>query len=175
MEQNQDMLILVDEADNELGYEEKSSAHAWPAKRHRAFSVFIFNGRGEMLIHRRAADKKTWPGFWTNTCCSHPRKGEATADAAARRLKEELGFTCPLKHVFTFEYSARYDDKIGEHEVDHVFLGRYDGPVNADVNEVAEWKFISVSELLNDVKARPEKYTPWFKLALERVISAAKK
>ena len=165
-----DTMILVDSKDKEIGYEEKEPCHIWPAKLHRAFSVFIINSKGEMLVHKRAAGKKTWPGFWTNSCCSHPRKGEATAIAAARRLKEELGIVCQLKHLFTFEYSARFDDKWGENEVDHVFLGSYDGLVKADKNEIAEWKFVPIAELKNDMAKHPEKYTPWFKIALERVL-----
>ena len=168
-------MILVDSDDNEVGYEAKERCHIWPAKLHRAFSIFIMNGKGEMLVHRRALGKKTWPGFWTNACCSHPRKGEATDAAAARRLKEELGFVCPLKHLFTFEYSARYDDKWGENEVDHVFLGHYDGPVRPDADEIAEWKFVPIKELREDVAARPGLYTPWFKIALERVLENAEK
>ncbi|MEM7813553.1 MAG: isopentenyl-diphosphate Delta-isomerase [Candidatus Aenigmatarchaeota archaeon] len=167
-----DMMILVDPCDKEVGYEEKWLCHSWPAKLHRAFSVFIINSNGEMLIHKRAAGKKTWPGFWTNACCSHPRRGENVDEAAKRRLREELGIACPLRRLFTFEYSARFDEKWGENEVDHVFLGRYDGPVNADKKEIEEWKFVPVAELKKDVLEHPEKYTPWFKIAFERVANS---
>ena len=116
-----DFLILVDENDNEVGYEEKELCHLLPTKRHRAFSIFIFNSAGKILIHKRSALKKTWPGFWTNACCSHPRKGESLEEATARRLQEELGFQTQLIHLFTFLYHADYDGTYGENEIDHVF------------------------------------------------------
>ncbi len=165
-----EQLILVDKDDNEIGSEEKDKAHRGSLPLHRAFSVFIFNIKGELLIHKRSGKKKTWPGFWTNTCCSHPRVGEATEEAAKRRLEEEMGFSCPLKFLFKFTYKARYDDVYGEHEVDNVFSGRYDGPVKPDRNEVDEWKFVGVGGLRSDMKKNPEKYTPWFRLCLERVL-----
>jgi len=170
-----EMLILVNEKDDETGYAPKEECHIWPAKRHRAFSIFIFNSKTEMLIHKRAADKKTWPGFWTNACCSHPRKGELIHGAAERRLKEELGFTAKLKHLFTFEYSAQYDAKWGEHEVDWVFAGRYDGPVNPDPKEVAEWRFVPIDDIQSDIIAHPERYTPWFKACFDKVLEKLQK
>jgi isopentenyl-diphosphate delta-isomerase len=170
-----EMLILVNEKDDEIGYAPKEECHIWPAKRHRAFSIFIFNSKTEMLIHKRAADKKTWPGFWTNACCSHPRKGELIQPTAERRLKEELGFTTKLKHLFTFEYSAQYDAKWGEHEIDWVFAGRYDGPVNPDPKEVAECRFVPIDDIQSDIIAHPERYTPWFKLCFDKVLEKLQK
>lgn len=162
-----DQLILVDKNDREVGSEEKEKCHR-PPKLHRAFSIMIYKD-GKMLIHKRASGKKTWPGFWTNACCSHPRKGESIEKAAETRLKEELGFTCPLKFLFKFEYRAMYNEGWGEHEVDHVFEGHYDGPIKPDKNEVEEIKFVDVKELKADIEKHPEKYTPWFKIAFNKI------
>jgi isopentenyl-diphosphate delta-isomerase len=126
-----------------------------------------------MLIQKRASTKKTWPGFWSNACCSHPRRGESLSVATPRRLQEELGFTCPLQHIFTFRYEADYDHEFGESEVDHVFFGQYDGPIKPNKDEIAEWKFMSVEELVRDIDDHPEGYTPWFKKALPGVITYA--
>ncbi len=166
-----DMLILVDINDKPIGYEEKEKCHLIPMKLHRAFSVFIFNSKGQMLVQKRSAEKKTWPGFWANACCSHPRKGEELEAAAKRRLKEELGIACRLNRLFAFEYKADYDKKWGEHELDHVFVGRHDGPFLINKNEVAEWKFADIRWLRTDMKKNPDKYTPWFKIAFEKVVS----
>ena len=133
-----DTMILVDSDDNVIGCDEKEACHLVPAKLHRAFSIFIVNSKGEMLIHRRSSLKKTWPGFWTNACCSHPRKDESLEEATGKRLFFEMGFTCPLTYLFHFEYKADYDGVYGENEVDHVFLGFYDGPVNPNRDEVEE-------------------------------------
>jgi isopentenyl-diphosphate delta-isomerase len=169
-----DKLILVNENDEVLGYEDKESCHRKPTKRHRAFSVFILNSQGQMLVHKRSRSKKTWPGFWSNACCSHPRKGEGLSEATQRRLLEELGFTCPLEGLFRFEYSADYDDEWGENEIDYVFLGIFDGDVKPDYNEIEEWLFIFQEELMKDIEHNQEKYTPWFKKALPRVINHIK-
>ncbi len=169
-----DDLILVDEDDKVVGSKEKESCHLLPTTLHRAFSIFIVNSSGEILIHRRAEGKKTWPGFWTNACCSHPRQGESLEGATRRRLAEELGFTCPVRHLFTFRYQARFDDRYGEDEVDHVFLGTYDGPVRADPGEIAEWRWISLGELLEDTARDREHYTPWFLIALPGVMEHLK-
>jgi isopentenyl-diphosphate Delta-isomerase len=170
-----DALILVDEEDRETGFEEKKKCHLVPTKLHRAFSVFILNEKGEMLVHRRAQGKKTWPAFWTNACCSHPRKGESLEMATQRRLREELGFSCPLTHLFTFRYQADFDSIYGENEIDHVFAGTYGGPVKPDPEEIGEWMFMPVEELWRDVEARPKRYTPWFRIALPKVIKHLKK
>jgi isopentenyl-diphosphate delta-isomerase len=165
-----DMLILVDSEDNNIGYDEKENCHLNPPKLHRAFSIFIVNSKKEMLIHKRSTLKNTWPGFWTNACCSHPRKGEELVDATKRRLMEELGFSCPLKYLFKFQYQSDYDKTYGENEVDNVFTGFYDGALNPDKEEIEEWKFIEIDTLLEDVENHPEKYTPWFMKALPEVI-----
>jgi isopentenyl-diphosphate delta-isomerase len=166
-----DQLIVIDENDNEIGCGEKDECHLIPAKLHRAFSVFIFNSKGEMLIHKRSSLKKTWPGYRTNACCSHPRKGESLEDATVRRLQEELGFTCPLERLFSFYYKADYDSTYGEHEIDHVFIGTYDGDITPDRNEVEMHTFITIDALLDDIKRSPQTYTPWFKQALPAVLS----
>ena len=167
-------VILVDSNDKEIGYEEKYAAHRHPTKLHRAFSVFIFNSAGKMLITKRNCDKKTWPGFWSNACCSHPRKGEKTEDGAPRRIKEELGICVPLNYLFKFEYSASYDKMHGENEVDHVFAGKFDGEIAADKSEIDDWKFVDVNELKNDIRKNPDKYTPWFKICIDRVLKEKK-
>jgi isopentenyl-diphosphate delta-isomerase len=165
-----DQLIIVDDNDKEVGYGEKDECHLIPAKLHRAFSIFIFNSKGEMLIHKRSSIKKTWPGYWTNACCSHPRKGESLEEATTRRLREELGFTCPIEFLFSFYYKADYDSTYGEHEIDHVFAGKYDGDVKPDRNEVEEFAFVPIDALREDVQMSPQKYTPWFRQALPTVL-----
>ena len=167
----EDVLILVDERDNPVGFETKLAAHRGGGKLHRAFSVFIFNGRGLMLLQRRAAGKYHFGGLWTNACCSHPRRGESTADAARARLRLEFGFDTPLQELFSFVYRAE-DPASGltEHEFDHVFRGTFDGTPRPNPDEIAEWKWVGPEELLADVKARPGDYTPWFKEVVERVL-----
>jgi len=165
-----DMLILVDAEDNIAGYDEKENCHLIPTKLHRAFSIFIVNSKGEMLIHRRSGLKNTWPGFWTNACCSHPRKGESLENATQRRLMEEMGFVCSLKYLFKFQYQSDYDKKYGEDEVDNVFIGFYDGALKPDKDEIEEFKFIGIDALLEDVKNNPANYTPWFMKALPEVV-----
>jgi len=165
-----DTLILVDEDENTIGYEEKEQCHLVPTKLHRAFSIFIFNSEGQMFIHKRASLKKTWPGYWTNACCSHPRKGETFETATVRRLREELGFETTVTHLFFFRYEAKFDEEYGENEIDHVFLGIYDGKISPDRNEIEEWKFIGIEDLLHDI-AVSETYTPWFREALPGVLA----
>jgi isopentenyl-diphosphate delta-isomerase len=167
-----DELILVDEHDNPVGYESKLRAHENGGRLHRAFSIFIFNSAGDMLLQRRAAGKYHFGGLWTNACCSHPRRGEATPDAAHLRLRHELGFDTDLTEQFSFVYRAE-DPSSGltEHEFDHVFTGRYDGQPEPNPDEVDAWKWVPPRELLADVEARREAYTPWFKLVFERVIA----
>jgi len=164
-------VVLVDAEDNELGLEEKFAAHRHPAKLHRALSVFIVNDKNQMLIQKRNKDKKTWPGFWSNTCCSHPRKDEPVKMAAQRRLEEELGITCNLDYLFSFIYDAKYDSVWGENELDHVFLGRHNGPVKPNPEEVDDFAFVDIDRLKNDMELNPKKYTPWFKLCFNRVLN----
>ena len=165
-------VILVDEKDNETGLEEKMKAHEG-GKLHRAFSIFIFNPEGKMLLQKRAESKYHCGGLWTNACCSHPRKGETVMEAAHRRLKEEMGFDCELKEAFSFVYKAKFGNGLTEHEYDHVFTGVYGGPEPIpDKNEVDDFKWIGMIELEKDVSANPDKYTPWFKIALKRLLKS---
>lgn len=168
-----ELVILVDKNDNEIGVEEKIKAHK-EAKLHRAFSIFVFNEKGEMLIHKRAACKYHSPNLWTNACCSHPRPNEPLEKTARKRLKEEMGIECDIEEIFTFIYKAHFDNGLTEYELDHVFIGICNDIPNPNPNEVAEWKWISVEELINDVKKHPEIYTVWFKIVLEKVIDIAK-
>jgi isopentenyl-diphosphate delta-isomerase len=165
-----EMLILVDKDDKEIGYKEKESCHLIPAVLHRAFSIFIVNTKRQMLIHKRQLTKKTWPGFWTNACCSHPRKDESLEHAARRRLREELGIISDVRPLFKFRYEINYDDKYGEYEVDHIFLGVYDGDVKPNKDEIQTHKFMPIDELLKDVRMHGGEYTPWFKLGLPGVL-----
>jgi isopentenyl-diphosphate delta-isomerase len=162
-------VILVDENDTKIGDEEKIEAHK-AGKLHRAFSVFTFNSKGEMLLQRRAAHKYHSGGLWTNACCSHPRLGEPVEEAVHRRLKEEMGFDCELKKIFHFIYKAELGD-LTEHEFDHVFVGKFDEPVNPDPEEVDGYRWVPLASLKEDIKAHPENYTEWFKIALEKVVS----
>ncbi|MDD5357500.1 MAG: isopentenyl-diphosphate Delta-isomerase [Candidatus Pacebacteria bacterium] len=162
-------IILVDEKDNPIGEEGKLSAHL-AGKLHRCFSIFVFNSKGEMLLQRRAKGKYHSGGLWTNACCGHPRPGEETEKAAHRRLKEEIGFDCPLKEVFSFTYKADLDHGIREHEFDHVFLGKFDGEVKINPEEAEDFKWISPAALREDVKKNPGTYTYWFRIAFERTI-----
>jgi isopentenyl-diphosphate delta-isomerase len=165
-------VILVDEQDHPVGTTGKLAAHERGGTLHRAFSVFIFNSQGQMLLQQRAATKYHFGTLWTNACCSHPRPGEEVADAARRRLQEEFGFDLPLRRAFAFVYRAEdLATGLAEHEYDHVFVGRFDGTPLPNPDEIGDWKWIDSAELLRDVDACPQKYTPWFKIALDRVIA----
>jgi isopentenyl-diphosphate delta-isomerase len=167
-----DELILVDEHDNPVGYAPKLAAHQDGGRLHRAFSIFIFNAAGEMLLQRRASGKYHFGGLWTNACCSHPRRGQSTIDAAHLRLHEEFGFDTELSEQFTFIYRATdHASGLTEHEFDHVFTGRFDGQSKPNPEEIGEWKWVRPAELMAHVKARPEAYTPWFRVAIERVVA----
>ncbi len=166
-----DEVILVDEADREVGTAEKLSAHQNGGRLHRAFSVFIFNSAGQMLVQRRSTAKYHFGGLWTNACCSHPRPGESMAAAARIRLKQEFGIDAELRPAFSFIYRA-VDNASGltEYEIDHVFTGRFDGEPSPNPEEIDEWKWVDRGALTSDVQARPERYSPWFRIALERVL-----
>jgi len=163
-------VILVNEDDRSTGWMEKMEAHR-NGVLHRAFSVFVFNDKGEMLIHRRALDKYHSGGLWTNACCSHPREGETTEEAAHRRLMEEMGLDCDIQEQFSFIYRAELDNDLIEHELDHVFFGRFNGNPVPHPEEVCEWKYVSLQALHRDVNMRPGAYTEWFKIALNEIRS----
>ena len=164
----QENLILVDENDNEIGQMEKMEAHE-KGLLHRAFSVVVYNAKGEMLLQQRAGVKYHSPMLWTNTCCGHPRPGEATVDAAKRRLKEENGFTCELKEQFVFQYQAAFENGLIENEIDHVFIGHYDGEIPFNPNEANAVEWVGLPEVLERVAANPEGFTVWFKILLQEL------
>ena len=157
----EEQVILVDEKDNPIGVAEKMEAHE-KGLLHRAFSVFIFNSKGEMLLQQRALHKYHSGGLWTNACCSHPNPGEDILAASQRRLKEEMGFEVSVEKVFDFMYKTEFDNGLAEHEFDHVFAGEYDGPVAYDKNEVMDFCFKDMKEIRNSLQTHPEKYTSWF-------------
>lgn len=165
----EDQLILVDEHDRRTGTAGKTLVHK-EGLLHRAVSVFLVNSRGEWLLQQRHKDKYHSGGLWSNTCCSHPRHGEVVSTAARRRLKEEMGITCPLSPAFTFRYRIAFEDGMIEHEYDHVFTGVYDGDPDPHSEEVMDWKWISPSDLSRDVAEHPEDYTFWFRFVFERAL-----
>ncbi len=159
-----EFVILVDSKDNSLGKMEKMEAHR-KGVLHRAFSVFIFNDFGEMMLHQRAFSKYHSPGLWTNACCSHPRPEERTIDAAHRRLKEEMGFDCDLEEIFSFVYKAEVGNGLTEHEFDHVFAGIWNNPPLLNPEEANEWKFMPLPSIKEDMIQNPLSYTVWFRIA----------
>ncbi len=164
-----DELILVDENDFEIGFKEKFACHIGFGILHRAFSVFIFNSKGELLIQKRADEKMLWNGFWSNSCCSHPRRDEDIKDAAARRIVEELGIACSLRYIYKFNYAANFESVGSEREVCSVFIGRCDDEVVVDSDEISDFRWIKIPDLLQDIFLNSEKYTPWFKLEVEEL------
>jgi isopentenyl-diphosphate delta-isomerase len=163
-----EQVILVDEQDVETGVMEKMEAHQ-KALLHRAFSVFIFNDRNEILMQQRAAYKYHSAGLWTNSCCSHPRPGEFTLDAASRRLQEEMGFSVPLKEIFSFIYQAPFANGLTEHEFDHVFIGHYNGEIKPDATEVGDYAWWSIKEIEKTIVEEPGKLTIWFQIAFPQI------
>jgi len=159
-------IVLVDERDVQVGVAPKLAVHL-EGRLHRAFSVFVFDPQGRMLLQRRAAGKYHSGGLWSNTACGHPRPGERTEAAAARRLHEEMGFQCDLTHRTEMVYRAEVRAGLVEHEFDHIFVGTYDGDPLPHPEEVAGWRWMDIADLHADVAAAPERYTPWFRLALE--------
>ncbi|MBS0271114.1 MAG: isopentenyl-diphosphate Delta-isomerase [Proteobacteria bacterium] len=159
----QETVIIVDERDTPLGTQEKLAAHLIP-QRHRAFSIFVFNSKGETLIQRRAFEKYHSPGLWANTCCGHPRPGEKIEEAARRRLMEELDFSCALSPITTVCYTLKLEKDLWELEYTHVFKGAYEGVINPNPQEVSEIKWISPMLLKDSVLAYPDQYARWFRL-----------
>jgi isopentenyl-diphosphate Delta-isomerase len=161
-------VILVDEQDRPTGTMEKMEVHQ-KAILHRAFSVFIFNDKGEMLLQKRAGKKYHSGGLWTNTCCSHPQPGEDTMEAANKRLQEEMGFSTSLKKAFTFLYKAPFENGLTEHEYDHVFVGNFTGLITPDPDEVEDYCYQSLEELKQSMQTQPGHFTEWFKIALPKL------
>ena len=158
-----EQVILVDEQDNPIGLMEKIEAHE-KALLHRAFSVFVFNSKGELMLQQRAAHKYHSPLLWTNTCCSHQRDGETSLEAGKRRLQEEMGFTCDLEEVFWFIYKAPFDNGLTEHELDHVMVGKYEDAPSINPDEVEAYKWMPLEAVKNEIEVQPEIYTEWFKI-----------
>ena len=159
----EEKVILVSEVDEQLGLMAKMEAHE-KGILHRAFSVFIFNKKGELLLQQRALDKYHSPGLWTNTCCSHQRDGESNIEAGKRRLQEEMGFNCDLKELFWFVYKASFDNGLTEHELDHVMIGHYEDDPIVNLDEAAAFKWMTLEDVKKDMELQPELYTQWFKI-----------
>jgi isopentenyl-diphosphate delta-isomerase len=166
-------VILVNEANQEIGSMEKMEAHE-KGLLHRAFSVFIFNEQGELLLQRRASTKYHSGGLWTNTCCSHPRKGESLIDAASRRLQEEMGFAVDTNPIHSFIYRAELDNELTEHELDHILVGRYNDSPKLNLEEADDWKYVSLDVIQSDIQTNPEKYTAWFKIIFRESLDKLK-
>ena len=168
-----EQVILVDENDQAIGLMEKMEAHE-KGLLHRAFSIFLFNSKGEMLLQKRAASKYHSPNLWTNTCCSHPRDNESVLDGASRRLAEEMGMTCELRHAFHFIYKVAFDQGLYEHELDHVLIGTTDLVPVINPEEVEEFTYQTTDYILDQIKKYPEQYTEWFKICLTEVLKQYK-
>ncbi len=164
-----EQVVLVNERDEELGLMEKMEAHE-KALLHRAFSVFVFNQSGELLLQQRAIDKYHSGGLWTNTCCSHPRPNESVSDAASRRLREEMGFEVPLEKVFDFIYQAIFDNGLAEHEFDHVFVGYYDGPIQVNPAEVNDYVYRSMDNIQQSLELHDGLFTAWFEIIFPKMM-----
>ena len=162
-------VILVDQEDHQKGTMEKMEAHLFGVL-HRAFSIFIFNSKDELLLQQRALNKYHSAGLWTNTCCSHPKPGEDTLDAAHRRLMEEMGMTCHLDYGFHFTYKASFSNNLTEHEYDHVFFGQSDVLPQPNPAEVAAFKYISIAALKDDLNKKPEQYSAWLNICFDKMV-----
>lgn len=165
----EEKIILVDENDNEIGAEEKIKTHK-EGKLHRAFSIFVFNNKNELLLQKRANNKYHSNGLWSNTCCSHPNLKEGIEEAAYRRLKEEMGFNCELKKIFSFCYKTPFNNGLIENELDHVFIGKFNGKVKPNAEEVEDYRWASIDKIKQELEEKPENYSYWFKLAFPKII-----
>ena len=165
----EELILLVDKKDNPSGYLEKIKAHQNGGTLHRAFSLFIYNSNGEMMLQKRAKQKYHFGDLWTNTCCSHQRDTDKTLEAAAhRRIKEEMGFDTELVEIFSMIYQADFENGLSEYEFDHIYAGIYDEKPNINSDEASEYKLIKLNELKEDIIKNPKTYTPWFKYALTK-------
>jgi isopentenyl-diphosphate Delta-isomerase len=164
-----DSLILVDEADRGVGHLSKVLCHEGRGVLHRAFSLLIFNAAGELLIQQRSASKRLWPLYWSNSCCSHPRKAETMESAIHRRLQEELGLRCPLHFLFKFQYQAQFDATGAENELCSVFIGCSADAVKIDTREIHAWRWVSPSALQTEMAQSIGNFTPWFELEWARI------
>lgn len=164
---NEEQVILVNEYDKQIGLMPKLEAHE-KAVLHRAFSVFVFNNKNELMLQQRALHKYHSPGLWTNTCCSHQRDGESNLQAGIRRLQEEMGFVTPLKETISFIYKAPFDNGLTEHELDHIMVGNYEDAPIINPDEVADWKWMPIEDVKQDIDDNPQLYTAWFKIIFEK-------
>lgn len=162
-------LILVNDQDQEIGHQDKLSCHLGSGVLHRAFSLFIFNGAGELLLQQRSANKQLWPLYWSNSCCSHPRRGETMEEAVNRRAKQELGITAQFQYLYKFKYQTPYLNVGAEHELCWVFVGQNVHPLHINENEIAGWRFINAADLGAEMQQSPQHFTPWFKLEWRRL------
>jgi len=160
---SEEMVVLVNENDEKIGLMPKQEAHI-KGVLHRAFSVFVLNAKGELMLQQRALSKYHSPGLWTNTCCSHQRDGEDSIAAGKRRLREEMGFSCDLKETTSFIYKAPFDNGLTEHELDHILVGQYQGEPVINPEEVAGWKWMPIESVKEDICQNPSDYTAWFKI-----------
>ncbi|WP_452218909.1 isopentenyl-diphosphate Delta-isomerase [Lacinutrix undariae] len=163
----EEQVILVNEKDEQIGLMAKMEAHE-KALLHRAFSVFVFNDKNELMLQQRAAHKYHSPLLWTNTCCSHQREGESNIEAGKRRLMEEMGFVTDLKETISFIYKAPFDNGLTEHEFDHIMLGHFNENPNINPDEVEAWKWMDLEAVKTDIETQPELYTAWFKIIFEK-------
>jgi isopentenyl-diphosphate delta-isomerase len=166
---DRDALILVDRSDREIGVLDKARCHDGGGILHRAFSIFILDDRGRVLLQQRAPGKRLWPGFWSNSCCSHPRSGESLGVAIRRRLRQELGLECTLRQLFRFEYHALYGDRGAEHELCSVHAGHSDRDPQVNGNEISAWRWIEPAALDAELADWPERFTPWLHLEWHRI------
>jgi isopentenyl-diphosphate delta-isomerase len=165
----EDRVILVDETDCEIGSASKSEAHR-DGKLHRAFSIFVFNPAGQLLLQKRSMKKYHSDGLWSNTCCSHPRPGEKIEKEVLRKLQQEMGFQCALQWVFSFPYKIQFKNNLIENEIDHVFIGRFDGSPSPNPDEVDGWKWMDLKAVVHDVKLHPHTYSYWLTICLDQVL-----
>jgi isopentenyl-diphosphate delta-isomerase len=164
-----ELLILVDDNDEETGFLSKEECHQGSGLLHRAFSVFLFNDNGELLLQQRSRQKPLWPLYWANSCCSHPRQSESVEQAAYRRVREELNLECDLEFLYKFKYQAQFGNLGAEHELCWVFAGSMNGDIAAHPEEIADWQFISPGELTRAMAKNGDQYTPWLKLEWEKI------
>lgn len=163
----EEKVILVNDKDEQIGLMPKLEVHE-KGILHRAFSVFVFNEKNELMLQQRALHKYHSPGLWTNTCCSHQRDGETSLKAGVRRLREEMGFEIPLKETISFIYTAAFDNGLTEHEFDHILVGKFNEDPKINEEEVASWKWITMDDLEKDVNQNPDRYTAWFKIIFDK-------
>lgn len=162
-------VVIVDENDFEIGFNERTEAHLGEGILHRAFAVFVFNDRSDLLLQKRSKHKMLWSLFWDSTCAGHPRIGEGYESAAERRLKEEFGFTCKLELIGKFQYQAAFEKVGSENEICAILVGRYSGNLAPDFKEISKWKWMNTSGLKDAVKKNPSDFTPWFRIGLDQL------